>query len=209
MKKETQVTQPVDTGTFTKEDEAALIGAAAAVAESDDAENKAVETFIRLLGTAPTLDIYVHAQRLFQSGYMLTSPATTPDALTKRTTRFFNRVLTEGGLTKPNSGNPVSEKKAEQREAEKEKILSEFKGVKPEAIEKIIKDSYAKLAASVPDSKEVKKELRKAETALRLMTADKVDAFKKQKAALVSSLKDAIKKCDDLNKLVNALKALK
>jgi len=205
----TQVTQPVETGAFTKEEEAALIGAAAAVAESDDAESKAVDTYDRLLGTAPTFEIFVHAQKLFQTGYMLTSPATTSDALAQRTVRFFNKVLTTKGISKPSSGNPVSEKKAEQRAAEKEKILNEFKNVKPEAIEKIIKDSYAKLAASVPDSKEVKKELKKAETALRLITADETEAFKKQKAALVLSLNEAIKKCEDLNKLVNALKALK
>ena len=41
------------------------------------------------------------------------------------------------------------------------------------------------------------------------MTADQEEAFKKQKAALVSSLNEAVKKCQDLNKLANALKALK
>jgi DNA polymerase III alpha subunit len=113
------------------------------------------------------------------------------------------------GITKPTSTDPAAEKKAEQRAAEKAKILEDFKGVKPDAIKEIIKDAYAKLAASVPDSTEVKKNLKKAETALRLITADEVEAFKKQKAALVSSLNEAIKKCDNLKKLTDALKALK
>jgi len=204
-----QITQPVETGAFTKEEESALIGAAAAVAESDDAESKAVDTYVRLLGTAPTFEIFVHAQKLFQSGYMLTSPATTSDALAQRTVRFFNKVLTTKGISKPTSGDPKSEKKAEQREAEKAKILEDFKGIKPDAIKEMIKDAYAKLAAAVPDSKEVKKNLKKAETALRLITADETEAFKKQKSALVSSLNEAIKKCESLKKLTDALKALK
>jgi len=40
------------------------------------------------------------------------------------------------------------------------------------------------------------------------MTSDEQEAFKKQKAALVSSLNEAVKKCTDLNKLANAIKAL-
>jgi hypothetical protein len=41
------------------------------------------------------------------------------------------------------------------------------------------------------------------------MTAEQTEAFKKQKAALVSSLNDAVKKCEDLKKIENAIKALK
>jgi len=204
-----QVTQPVDTSLFTQEDEAALIGAAAAVAESDSGESGAIETYGRKLGTAPTLAMYVHAQKLFQTGYIQTMPAVTPEALSKRTGRFFSDVLKAYGITKPVSTDPASEKKAEQRAAEKAKILEDFKGIKPDAIKDMIKDAYAKLAAAVPDSTEVKKNLKKAETALRLITADETEAFKKQKAALVSSLNEAIKKCESLKKLTDALKALK
>lgn len=204
-----QVTNPVSTAVFTVEDEAAMIGAAAAVAESDASKDEAIETYGRKLGKAPTLAMYVHAQNLFQKGYIQAMPDMSTEALAKRTTRFFSEVLSTYGMTKPKSEDPAAEKKAEQREAEKKKILAEFKDVKPEQIKEQIKDHYAKLAASVPDSSEVKKELKKAETALRLLTAEQTETFKRQKAAIVSSLNDAIKKCQDLKKLTDALKALK
>lgn len=209
MNQQTQVTQPVDAGLFTAEDEAAMIGAAAAVAESDSGEAGAIETYGRKLGTAPTLAMYVHAQKLFQAGYIQAMPATSADALAKRTGRFFSDVLKAYGIAKPKSEDPAAEKKAEQRAAEKAKLLEEFKGIKPDAIKEMIQDAYAKLAASVPDSVEVKKDLKKAETALRLITADETETFKKQKAALVSSLQAAIKACQDLKKLEKALIALK
>lgn len=203
------VTAEISTDVFSPEDQAALMGAAAAVAESDDAEDKAVETYARKLGTAPTLDMYTHSQRIFQAGYMQTSPAITPEALSKRTSRFFGRVLNENGITRPKSADPAAEKKAEQREKQKAEILAAYKGKAPKQIKEEIAQAYAKLAAGVPDSAEVKKELKKAETALREMTAAETEAFRKQKAALVSSITEAVKKCTDLAKLTKALEALK
>ena len=194
---------------FTPEDEASLIGAAAAVAESDAGEDGAIETYGRKLSPAPTLAMFVHAQKLFQSGYMQACPSVSPDALAKRTTRFFNSVMQAYGITKPASDDPAAQKKAEQREAAKVAILASYKDKEPKAIKEEIAQGYAKLAAGVPDSPEVKKAIKQAETALRLMTADQDEAFRKQKAALVSSLNDAVKKCQDLKKLTAALMALK
>jgi hypothetical protein len=203
------VTSEIHNTAFTPEDEAAMIGAAAAVAESDAGEADAVETYGRKLGVAPTLAMYTHAQSLFQSGYMQAQPAVSPDALAKRTSRFFSDVLKAYGIKRPESHDPAAEKKREQREAAKVALLAKFKGVEPKAIKEQIAQGYAKLAASVPDAPEVKKAVKEAETALRLMTADQEEAFKKQKAALVSSLMEAVKKCTDLKKIGDALKALK
>jgi radical SAM superfamily enzyme YgiQ (UPF0313 family) len=91
----------------------------------------------------------------------------------------------------------------------KAELLARFKDTKPAEIKEQIAQGYAKLAAGVPDTPEVKKAVKEAETALRLMTADQEEAFKKQKAALVSSLMEAVKKCTDLKKIGDALKALK
>ena len=44
---------------------------------------------------------------------------------------------------------------------------------------------------------------------MREMTAAETEAFRKQKAALVSSINEAVKKCTDLAKLAKALEALK
>lgn len=197
------------TSTILGEQETALLmGAAAAVAESDSAKDEALETFARVMGNAPTLAMYVETQKVFQAGYIQAMPAITPDALSKRTGRFFSELLKQYGMKKPESQDPAAEAKRLQREKAKTETLNAFKGIAPAKIKEAIKSGYAKLAAGVPDSAEVKKEIKRAELALRLMTADEEEAFKKQKAALVSSLNEAVKKCTDLTKLANAIKAL-
>jgi len=203
------VTSQIVTDLFSPEQQAAMMGAAAAVAESDSAKDEAEETFARIIGTAPTLAMYVHAQKTFQAGYMQALPAVSPEALAKRTSRFFSEMLKNFGITKPKSDDPAAEKKAAQRDKAKTDLLAKYKDTDPKAIKEQIAQGYAKLAAGVPDSPEVKKAVKEAETALRLMTADATEAFKKQKAAIVSSLTEAIKKCQDLKKLGEALKALK
>lgn len=202
------VTAELTAALFGETETAALMGAAAAVAESDSAKDEAQETFARVMGNAPTLAMYLEAQKVFQAGYIQAMPAITPDALSKRTTRFFSELLKEYGMTKPKSADPAAEAKAAQREKAKTETLKQFEGIAPAKIKEAIKSGYAKLAAGVPDSTEVKKEIKKAELALRLMTSDEQEAFKKQKAALVSSLNEAVKKCTDLAKLANAIKAL-
>lgn len=194
---------------FDAKQTASMTAAAAAVAESDSAKDEAMETFAGVLGTAPTFAMYIGAQKVFQAGYIEAMPAMTTDALAKRTTRFFSDLLKQYGMKRPESHDPAAEKKREQREAAKAAVLKTFEGVAPTKIKEAIKTGYAKLAAGVPDQAEVKKEIKKAELALKLMTQDQEEAFKKQKAALVSSINEAIKKCNDLTKLTDALKALK
>lgn len=194
---------------FDAQQTASMMAAAAAVADSDSAKDEAMETYAKVLGPAPTFAMYIGAQKVFQAGYIETMPAMTTDALSKRTSRFFSDLLKQYGMKRPESHDPAAEKKREQREQAKAAVLKTFEGVAPAKIKEAIKTGYAKLAAGVPDQAEVKKEIKKAELALKLMTADQEEAFKKQKAALVSSLTEAIKKCNDLIKLADALKALK
>ena len=204
----TEVGTAVDS-LFDAQQTASMTAAAAAVADSDSAKDEAMETFAKVLGTAPTYAMYIGAQKVFQAGYVEAMPAMTTDALAKRTSRFFSDLLKQYGMKRPESHDPAAEKKRDQREAAKAATLKAYEGIAPAKIKESIKTGYAKLAAGVPDHAEVKKEIKKAELALKLMTADQEEAFKKQKAALVTSLTDAIKKCQDLNKLADALKALK
>lgn len=194
---------------FDDQQQASMVAAAAAVAESDSAKDEALETYAKVLGTAPTFAMYIGAQKVFQTGYVEAMPAMTTDALSKRTSRFFSELLKTYGMKRPESHDPAAEKKRIEREAAKTAILKTFENVAPAKIKEAIKTGYAKLAAGVPDQAEVKKEIKKAETALKLMTADQDEAFKKQKSALVSSLNEAVKRCTDLLKLADAIKALK
>lgn len=213
MTKQTQPTQPTITtavnGLFPAEQEAALKGAAAAVAESDNAKEEALETFARILTPTPTLDIYINAQKVFQAGYVAVLPDISPQALDKRTSRFFSELLKEYGMTKPQSHDPAAEKKREQRAKAEAELLAKYKGKKPEAIKEEIQQGYAKLAASVPDSAEVKKAVKQAETALRIMTKEQTEKEAATLKALRSTLMDYAKKATDYEKIKKAILALK
>ena len=64
MNAKTTVTTAVN-GIFDEKTEASLKAAAASVAESDAGNDEALETFGRVLGTAPTFEMYTGAQKVF------------------------------------------------------------------------------------------------------------------------------------------------
>lgn len=208
-----QPTQPTVTtivnGLFNPEQEASLKAAAAAVAESDAGNDEAQETFARVLGNAPTFDMWTGAQKVFQAGYCAAMPAITNEALSKRTGRFFSDLIKTYGMTRPQSHDPAAEKKREQREKAQKALLEKFKNVKPAALKDAIQADYTKLGAGVPDAAEVKKALKEKETALKLMTKAETDKASADLKALKSSLIDYAKKATDYNKIKAAILALK
>jgi hypothetical protein len=206
-------TQPTITteinGLFNPEQEAALKGAAAAVAESDSAKDEALETFARILTPNPTIEIYTNGQKVFQAGYIAVMPDISPEALTKRTSRFFSELLKSYGMTKPKSHDPAAEKKAAQRAKAQAELVAKYANRKPEQIKEEIQQGYAKLAASVPDAAEVKKAVKEAETALRIMTKEETDKQSAALKALKSTLLEYVKKATDYEKIKKAILALK
>jgi hypothetical protein len=208
MNAKTTVTTAVN-GIFDEKTEASLKAAAASVAESDAGNDEALETFARVLTPTPTFEMYTGAQKVFQAGYIAAMPDMSIDALAKRTSRFFSEVLKTYGITKPQSHDPAAEKKREQREKAAESLVAKYKAKKPETIKEEIKKGYAALAAGAPDSAEVKKKIKEAEQALKLMTKAETDKATATLKALRSSLIEYAKKATDYDKIKAAIIALK
>ena len=204
----TTVTTAIN-GLFAPEVEASLKAAAASVAESDAGNDEALETFARVLTPTPTFEIYTGAQKVFQAGYIAAMPDMSVEALAKRTSRFFSEVLKTYGITKPQSHDPAAEKKREQREKAAQTLVATYKAKKPETIKEEIKKGYAALAAGAPDSAEVKKQIKEAEAALKLMTKAETDKANATLKALRSSLIEYAKKATDYEKIKAAILALK
>lgn len=202
------VTTELNTPVFSEQDTAALVGAAAGVAEQDQTEEKAVETYVRVLGKAPTLMMYTAAQALFQQGYHAVAPDLSVDALAKRTSRFFSEVLKAGNITKPKAETVTATKKAAQREEQKKAMLAD-----PTPLAEIsnkIKAAYAALANdTAADPAATRKELKALEK-LKSIKTNAAQAETKDKAKEIrDSLIAAARACTDIDKLSAALIALK
>ena len=202
------VTTDLATDVFSDQQQASMIGAAAAVAEQDATQDEAIETFVKVLGKAPTLVMYSTAQALFQKGYHDAMPDMSTDALAKRTTRFFSEVLKAGGITKPKAETVTSKKKAEQRAAQKQAMVNDPRT--PDQISAEIKSAYAALAnETAANPAETRKSLRELEATYKIKTAAENDALEAQLNALRSTLRDLVKTCRSPVKLADAIRALK
>ncbi len=206
------VTTTLNNGQFDATQQASIKASAASFAESEDAIEQAVQ-IVADMARAPSHQFtyleWTEAQATWISGYMEAKPSITLESAERARTRFFDRVLKVYKTTRPASPSNDATKKREQRAKGLEEAIAKHQGKSPAQLEEEIKQGYAKLAAGVPDAGEVKKAVKEAETVLKEITREEVEAFKKQKAAIVSTLNDLIKKCDDMNKLLEAVKILR
>jgi hypothetical protein len=206
------VTTVLNNGQFDATQQASIKASAASFAESEDAIEQAVQ-IVADMARAPSHQFtyleWTEAQATWIGGYMEAKPSITLESAERARTRFFDRVLKVYKTTRPLSPENGASKKREQRAKGLEEAIAKHQGKSPAQLEDEIKQGYAKLAAGVPDAGEVKKAVKEAETVLKEITREEVEAFKKQKAAIVSTLNDLIKKCDDMNKLLEAVKILR
>ena len=201
------ITTELNSSVFTDQQQSSMIGAGAAVAEQDGTEAQAVETFVRILGKGPTLVMYSAAQALFQQGYHSVLPDMSPDALAKRTTRFFSEVLKAGGITKPKAETVTAQKKGAERAAKKAEMLADPRTTAQLADQ--IQAAYKALADhSAADPAALKKELRTLEKIQQVKKAPEDGALKAQLTVLRTSLAQAAKTCTSTEKLANAIRAL-
>lgn len=206
------VTTVLNNNQFTAEQVASIKASAASFAESEDAIEQAVKTVADLPAAQShqfTWLEWSEAQAAFIGAYMEAKPSVTPESADRARSRFFDRVLKFYKTQRPVSPSPAAEKKREQREAAKKELMEKHAGKTPKELQEEIQQGYAKLAAGVPDAGEVKKAVKEAEQVLKAITAEEVEAFQKQKNAIVSTLKELISKCNDLNKLLEAAKVLR
>lgn len=172
---------------FTPEQAEELKQSAADVAKGDMFKEDGLESFFGILDKAPTFDMWVHAQKLFQAGYYITQPAIEVETLQKRTTRFFNELIQTYGVIRPKSDDPAAEKKAAQREKAKADLLKKYKGKTPEDLRAMKAEAHKTLAKG--ENAEAKKQVAEVEKVLKLQTETET---KKEKADLKAIRDDII-----------------
>ena len=100
-------------------------------AKSEIEASEALETFARALTDNPTFEMFEEARIEWVSGYLETKPNVKADACNQAFKRFKARLSEKYGMEvkKPKSDNPVSVKKALERETKKAQTLAAFESM--------------------------------------------------------------------------------
>jgi len=181
-------------------------GAMFARSEIDAAES--FEVFARAVGTNPTYETW-NAERInFTNGYVSIKPHAKGDSADKAFQRFKDRVVQAFEIVVPKSTNEAAIKKAAERKAADEKLLAEYQDVTPTLLRAQLEAAYQSLAKD-PTSRVAKAQAKKVEKALKLKTSESDKAERSEVKALKDAIREALKACDDTEKLELVLATLK
>ncbi len=181
-------------------------GAMFARSEIDAAES--LEVFARAVGTTPTYEVWQAERINFVNGYVSIKPYAKGDSADKAFQRFKDRVVERFAIVVPTSDNAAAIKKAAERKAANEKLLAEYQDVPPTLLRAQLEAAYQALAKD-PTSKVAKAQAKKVEKALKLKTSESDKAEREELKAIKDEIREALKACDDTEKLEAALDALK
>jgi len=181
-------------------------GAMFARSEIDAAES--FEVFARAVGTNPTYETW-NAERInFTNGYVSIKPHAKGDSADKAFQRIKDRVVQAFEIVVPKSTNEAAIKKAAERKAADEKLLAEYQDVTPTLLRAQLEAAYQSLAKD-PTSRVAKAQAKKVEKALKLKTSESDKAERSEVKALKDAIREALKACDDTEKLELVLATLK
>ena len=181
-------------------------GAMFARSEIDAAES--LEVFARAVGTTPTYEVWQAERINFVNGYVSIKPHAKGDSADKAFQRFKDRVVERFAIVVPKATSEAAIKKAAERKAANEKLLAEYQNTTPTLLRAQLEAAYQSLAKD-PTSKVAKAQAKKVEKVLKLKTSESDKAERGEVKALKDSIREALKACDDTEKLEAALDALK
>jgi hypothetical protein len=169
-------------------------------ARSEIEATEALEVFAREVGTEPTYDTWQAARVEFVNGYVMVKPQAKGDAADKAFQRFKDRLVDRFGITVPKATSEGAVKKAAERKAKEEKLVAKYADVTPTLLRSQIEACYQTLAKN-PDSKVAKAQAAELGKVLKIKTRDTEKAERDEIKAWKDSIREALKTCDDLDKL--------
>ena len=168
---------------------------------------ESLEVFARDVGTEPTYDTWQAARVEFINGYVMVKPQARGDAADQAFKRFKDRLVERFGVVVPKATNEAAVKKANERKAKEDKLISKYADATPTLLRSQIEACYQTLAKN-PDSKVAKAQATELAKALKIKTRDSDKAERDEIKEWKESIREALKLCDDVIKLEAALEAL-
>ena len=194
---------------LTAEQHAAAKAAGAAWARKDNLAVETLTDYARMLGEKVTRLQFETAQADWKEGWIGANPGKTSAAVDKAWQRFKNDLedMFEIEIIKPESDNPLSQKRKAERDQKKADLLAAHQDSSPDQIRQKIEAKYAALAKN-PTSKDLKKAVKDLETVLKEKTSEENKAHGEELRAARSQVREAANKCLDLETLAAALEIL-
>jgi hypothetical protein len=176
-------------------------------ARSEIEATEALEIFAREVGTEPSYDTWQAARVEFINGYVMVKPQAKGDAADQAFKRFKDRLVDRFGVTVPKATNEAAVKKANERKVKEDKLLSKYADATPTLLRSQIEACYQTLAKN-PDSKVAKAQATELAKVLKVKTRDSDKAERDEIKEWKESIREALKTCDDLDKLQAACEVL-
>jgi len=168
---------------------------------------EAMDVFARVVGTDPSYDTWQAARVEFVNGYVMVKPQSKGDAADQAFKRFKDRVVERFGITVPKATSEGAIKKAAERKAKEDKLLAKYSDATPTLLRSQIEACYQTLAKN-PDSKVAKAQAAELGKVLKIKTRDDAKTERDELKAWKDSIREALKTCDDLDKLEAACNIL-
>lgn len=178
-------------------------------AQSEVNADGALETFARALTDNPTFEMFEEARIEWVSGYLETKPNVKADACSQAFKRFKARLSEKYGMDvkKPKSDNPVSVKKARERETKKAQTLAAFESMPTDQVRAELSKAFATLA-SKPDSKVAESAVKNLKAVLKDRTKDESATLKAEVKGLKQTIRGLLAGCSDIERLAAAIEVL-
>jgi hypothetical protein len=176
-------------------------------AQSEIDANQALELFARSVGTEPTFDTWTAKRVSFINAYVRTKPTAKGNSADQAFTRFVRRLTEAFGIVIPKAETQAAIAKRADRAKAEEKLLAKHSDATPTLLKAQLQAAY-KTLGDQPTSAIAKAQAKELEKVLKIKNKAENDELRDELKGLRDELREAMKTCDDTDKLQQAIDIL-
>ena len=176
-------------------------------AKSEIDASQALELFARSVGTEPSYDTWLAKRLAFINAYVRTKPTAKGNSADQAFTRFVRRLAEAFGINAPKAQTDAAIAKRADRAKAEEKLLAKHSDMTPTLLKAQLQAAY-KTLGNQPTSAIAKAQAKELEKVLKIKNKAENDELRDELKGLRDQLREAMKTCDDTDKLQQAIDIL-
>jgi len=176
-------------------------------AQSEIDATQALELFARAVGAEPSYDTWTAKRLAFVNAYVRIKPTAKGNSADQAFGRFKNRLVDTFGVVIPKAETEAAIAKRADRAKAQEKLLAKHSDMTPTLLKSQLQAAY-KTLADQPTSAIAKAQAKELEKVLKIKNKAENDELRDELKGLRDQLREAMKTCDDTDKLQQAIDIL-
>jgi hypothetical protein len=176
-------------------------------AKSEIDATQALELFARAVGTEPSYDTWLAKRLAFINAYVRIKPTAKGNSADQAFGRFKSRLVDAFGVTAPKAESEAAIAKRADRAKAQEKLLAKHSDATPTLLKAQLQAAYKTLGDN-PTSAIAKAQTKELEKVLKIKNKAENDELRDELKGLRDQLREAMKTCDDTDKLQQAIDIL-